>query len=91
MKLGDLCLTAREHITGNRQQDYGTPEDNFARIARYWTMYFRNKGLDIIIEKKDVALLMALFKLAREQGNHKDDNLIDAIGYIDIAGSKFSV
>ena len=35
-----------------------------------------------ILSKKDVAMMMVLLKVAREQKAHKRDNLVDAVGYI---------
>lgn len=38
------------------------------------------------LDPKDVAMLMALLKIARESNQDKQDNLIDAVGYLGLAG-----
>lgn len=69
----DAC---KEIVTKHRQSAYGTPEDNFGRIAKYWSAYL-GKGIDV----DDVAFMMILLKVAR--GQHKADNTDT---WIDIAG-----
>ena len=69
---------ARQIITIDRETQYGKPEDNFSNIAHYWTNYL-NKD----ITAHDVAIMMALLKIARIQGNSfKADSFIDCIGYL---------
>ncbi len=34
---------------------------------------------------KDAAMMMALFKIAREENKHSKDNIMDAIGYLTLA------
>lgn len=72
------CLQEAERIiTGDRENTYGAPEDNFAAIAFLWTAYLRRE-----ITPKDVANMMILLKVARAAaGKHKDDNYIDIAGY----------
>jgi hypothetical protein len=82
-------------ISSERQDQYGSPEDSFDRIARYWSVYLNLSSekmgvtLPIKLDARDVALMMTLFKLAREQGpQSKRDNMIDAIGYLAIAADR---
>lgn len=73
----ELLDQCKEIVTKHRQSHYGTPEDNFGRIARYWSIYL---GFDL--DPSDVAMLMILLKLAR--GQHKatnEDTWIDIAGY----------
>jgi hypothetical protein len=65
-------------IGGEREQDYGTPEENFARIAELWTSAF-----DRNFSAKEVAVAMILLKIAREQSsdNIVQDNWTDIAGY----------
>jgi hypothetical protein len=57
-------------------------ENNFALIANYWTVY---KGVEF--SANDVGVMMALLKIARIQsGQRKDDNYVDAAGYLACAG-----
>lgn len=72
------CLeTAKEIINGARQENYGSPESNFANIANYWSVY-----LGRCITPTDVALMMVLMKLARLQNNPQHlDSWVDICGY----------
>ena len=64
-------------ICKDRNEQYGEPEDNFKRIAVYWSNY-----LDREITSADVAIMMVLFKAARiATGKHKEDNWVDLVGY----------
>ena len=79
------CLEeAAKIISGNRQDDYGTPEDSFSRIADYWNDYLIHKNItdnSHSLYPVDVAAMMILFKIAREEHSHKHDNLVDICGY----------
>lgn len=72
------CLNkANETVTGHREQDYGTPENNFTKIADLWSAY-----LDTEITALDIANMMALFKIARiKTGTATDDSFVDLAGY----------
>lgn len=72
-KLFEEC----KDIIVNRGVDYGEAKESFDRIATYWTCYLNKE-----VTGKDVAILMTLFKIAREQGNHKHDNIVDGINYL---------
>lgn len=64
-------------ICKDRNTQYGEPEDNFGRIAKFWSDY-----LETSIDAADVAIMMSLFKIARiATGGNKSDNWIDLIGY----------
>ena len=81
MERGTVLDKAKEVINGERQDVYGAPEDSFQVIADFWSTYLCMK-----LTSKDIALMMTLFKIAREQHQHKEDNLVDAAGYLGIAG-----
>lgn len=68
--------TCKEIVTKHRQSQYGTPEDNFGRIAKYWSNYLERE-----LTTTDVAMMMILLKIAR--GQHKADNKDT---WVDIAG-----
>jgi len=73
-------------INGERQDQYGNPEDSFSMIADLWNSYLVKKDGELgILYPKDVAIMMALLKIARETHQHKRDNLLDAIGYLALA------
>lgn len=68
---------AMECVLGQREQDYGTPENNFKMIAELWSTYL---GIDI--SAVDVAMMMALLKIARVAGgSSKEDSFVDLAGY----------
>ena len=92
---GAVLKEAINTINGERQDVYGSPEDSFALIAKYWQTYLESRpGLMTFMGAKpdhadplcgeDVAIMMTLFKIAREANQHKRDNIIDAAGYLGI-------
>ena len=72
----DTLKAAAECVCGSREEDYGSPEDNFAVIAGLWTAY---TGTDVT--PKDVAMMMALLKIARAKTGSKPDTYVDLAGY----------
>ena len=72
----ETLKAAAECVCGNREEDYGRPEDNFAAIAALWTAY---TGTDVT--PKDVAMMMALLKIARAKAGSKPDTYVDLAGY----------
>lgn len=74
---------AHKCVCGDREDDYGSPEQNFARIADFWNTYL---GIESITPK-DVAAMLALLKVARiASGHQKADNWIDLAGYAACGG-----
>ena len=95
VKREEILKAAAKCVCGDREQDYGGPEDNFRRIASLWNSYLYGAGLmennDPTVWKgikpKDVAAMMALMKIARiESGHAKADNWIDLAGYAACGG-----
>jgi len=73
---------ARELTDGDRQHDYGSPEESYARIAAVWTELLRGKlAPGQSIEASDFPLCMAGMKLVRESYKHKRDHPRDIAGY----------
>ncbi len=78
----EILTKAAECISGQRVDDYGKPENNFAVIADLWTVY-----KDTPFDAHDIAVMMALLKIARiKSGHNKADNYIDLAGYAACAG-----
>lgn len=73
----EILEKAKQIVSGDRDQQYGQPEDNFANVAAFWSNY-----LDTQIGAEDVAAMMILFKVARLIGS--DYKSVDS--WIDIAG-----
>lgn len=69
-------------ILYERQGSYDKPENNFQRIADLWNAYIKSKPEKNDLTPQDVALMMALMKIAREVYQPKRDNRADLIGYI---------
>lgn len=87
----DVLEAALRCVCGDREQDYGSPEDNFATIAEFFTSYIKRKcvspGADVCVEPEDVAALLIMVKLARIASGHaKADNWIDLAGYAACGG-----
>ena len=77
---------AAECVCGQREQEYGTPENNFARIALLWGAY---TGYPFTAH--DVAMLMALLKVGRiAKGSGGMDSYVDLCGYAACAGEIIS-
>lgn len=86
-----ILEAARVCVCGEREQDYGKPEDNFTTIAALWWDYLMGKwqagGTISGIKAVDVAIMMALLKIARmASGNAKEDNWVDGAGYLACGG-----
>lgn len=81
MKRKEVLDQAAICVCGQRQEDYGKPEDNFSNIAKLWSAY-----KDVEFTTKDVALMMGLLKIARMKAGTKLDSAVDACGYMAIAG-----
>ncbi len=75
-----LAEDAISLVYGPRNDDYGHPHDDFTRTAALWSALL---GVEITAEQ--AAMMMVLLKLSREMNKHKDDNSIDAHGYLIVA------
>ena len=77
----EILDAAKKIVTGDREKQYGKPEDNFAVIAEFWATYIGHP-----ISSEDVAIMMALLKIARiRSGNYKADSFVDGVGYLSLA------
>ena len=80
----EILSAAEECVCTSRQEEYGSIENNFSLIARLWREYL---DTDNPITAHDVAMMMALLKIARiATGEPKADNYIDLAGYAACAG-----
>ena len=77
----EILEKAKQCVCGDRDLQYGSPEESFSRISKYWSDY-----LDKDISPKDVAIMMILFKVAREEHSSKLDNWVDICGYAACGG-----
>ena len=78
----DIIKEAERLVSTRREATYGNKSKNHKNIAKLWSAY-----LDKKISPKDVALMMALLKIARTKlGEHNKDDYVDLVGYGAIAG-----
>ena len=82
MNRKEILEDAIHLIYNDRQADYGTPQDNFRRIAALWSVV-----LGIKVEEYQVALCMNQVKVARlVQSPTKLDGWVDGAAYMGIGG-----
>lgn len=76
--LADECvLDEASRITrGDRQAQYGPPDQDFARTAAMWSAL---KGVPF--DAREVAMFMICLKMSRETHQRKRDNWVDIAGY----------
>ena len=72
----DIADYAVSLVSGDRQNDYGHPLDDFTRAGKIWEAI-----LGIPVSAEQVALCMVGVKIAREVNAQKIDNAVDGIGY----------
>lgn len=87
----DILDSAKAIVTGEREKQYGKPEDNFAAVAQMWEVYLSSQcvgeGADVRIAPEDVAMMMVLLKVGRLMtGDYLADNYVDICGYVACAG-----
>lgn len=70
----------RSKVCGERLKEYGSVESNFGRIAEFWNVWLKGRG--VVLGLEDVAAMMMLMKMARLIENRFHlDSAIDAGGY----------
>lgn len=79
-----ILKQAEQCVCGQRETDYGRPEDNFGRIALMWSAY-----TGCTITAQDVAMMMALLKIARIRNGGTVDSFVDLAGYAACGGEIF--
>lgn len=100
MNRKETLEAALKCVNGDREQDYGSPENNFRTIAEMWATYLSAapcmydeeigeplKTKTVVLDPYDVAAMLALLKIARIASGHaKEDNWIDLAGYAACGG-----
>ena len=93
MKRADVLDEVKRCVCGQREQDYGTPEDNFSAIGYFWAVYLRTAHPELSkvlplngISAKDVSVMMSLLKVARIATGSSADSFVDLAGYAALAG-----
>lgn len=74
----DALREAARIISGERDKQYGGPEENFSRIAKVWSVI-----LGVEVTSEDVAMCMVGVKVARyaSKSGFQPDTWIDIAGY----------
>ena len=80
MNARDYLNEARATIQ-ERGSHYGHPQDNMSRTASLWSSY-----LEMPITDYQVAMCMALVKIARSMETAKTDTYVDLAAYVAISG-----
>lgn len=92
MKRKELLETAAKITAGEREDHYGSPEDNFATIAAFWNAYIERvvtarKESCVGLNAADVAAMMILLKVARLGADQYHlDSWVDIAGYASCGG-----
>ena len=81
MHRSEILKTADTLVNGDRQEQYGTPQENFDRIAKGWSVLL---GKEVV--PSEVALCLAWLKMARLVNGPHDDSYIDGAAYLALAG-----
>lgn len=72
----NLLLEEVSKVLVDRISQYGSPKSSFERISNLWSAY-----LDHTLSGEDVAMMMILFKVARQSCRYSHDNVVDICGY----------
>ena len=81
-KRAEILDKAKFCVCGQREHDYGKPENNFGVIADLWSAYTGTE-----FTAKDVTMMMALLKIARiASGTATEDSFVDLAGYAACGG-----
>lgn len=81
MDRAGILKMAMELTVKSRQEQYGDAEENFSVVARFWEVYSGHS-----YSASDVAMMLALLKVARAMSGYKEDNYVDLAGYAALAG-----
>ncbi len=77
---------AKKLVHGDRGEAYGHPHTDYSCTAAFWRAAIKRRyGVDVPLTPDFCCVMMALMKLSREAGKHKEDSLIDTVGYIECA------
>ena len=81
MKTESILKNAAKLVSGDRAKAYGDKKTLHDKIAKMWSAY-----IDCNINAEQVAMMMAILKIARTTTGSSSDSYIDGAAYIAIAG-----
>lgn len=71
-----IAVDAINLVEGDRQEQYGSYDENLSRIAALWGDY-----LGVEVTAMDVSLMMVLLKISRSKAGYARDNAVDGVAY----------
>ena len=71
-----VAVDAINLVEGDRNDQYGPPEENLGRIAALWSAFL---GREITAD--EVALMMVLVKISRSRAGYSRDTTVDGVAY----------
>lgn len=71
-----VAVDAINLVEGDRQDKYGSYDENLSRIAAMWSGYLGQE-----INAMDVSLMMVLLKISRSKAGYARDNAVDGVAY----------
>ena len=71
-----VAVDAINLVEGDRQDKYGSYDENLNRIAALWSSYIGTE-----ITAMDVSLMMVLLKISRSKAGYARDNAVDGVAY----------
>ena len=87
MKRAEILEAARVCVCGERERDYGTPENNFETIGLLWGVYLRAAPPELAkVMAVNHITAMGLLKVARIATGSSPDSFVDLAGYAACAG-----
>lgn len=71
-----IAVDAINLVEDDRQDTYGSYDENLSRIAKLWGNY-----LGVPVTAMDVSLMMVLLKISRAKAGYARDNAVDGVAY----------
>ena len=74
---------AEKLVLGDRNADYGNPEDAYSGLAKAWSgaiLHHLKPGHEL--SAVEATIMMVILKCCRHVRKPKDDNLVDSHGYL---------
>ncbi len=78
----EICIEAYDLITGDRNNDYAHPYDDYSKVA---SIFESLSGVSLSVEEAvlfPLAMKLARMRTARENNRWHHDSVVDAIGYL---------
>lgn len=86
MRRNNFLDMASDLINGERQANYGEPNVNFSRLAERIGQHIKKD-----IHSWEAALILVELKMARLANGYHEDSIVDAIGYLALAGELWEI